>query len=88
MVDELMLQDVKNIFKKIEVIRAREDFLLVLDELGVSRESSDEVINEAIVSRMMSEQELTLYKKYNCFFILFSPLFGVLQATCNNVKNF
>lgn len=64
MVDELMLQDVKNIFKKIEVIRAREDFLLVLDELGVSRESSDEVINEAIVSRMMSEQELTLYKKY------------------------
>ena len=64
MVDELMLQDVKNIFKKIEVIRAREDFLLVLEELGISHDSSDEVINEAIVSRMMSEQELTLYKKY------------------------
>ena len=42
-----------------------EDFLLVLEELGISHDSSDEVINEAIVSRMMSEQELTLYNRYS-----------------------
>lgn len=64
MVDELMLQDIKNIFKKIEVIRTREDFSMILSELGVSQGASDEVINEAIVTRMMSEKELTLYKKY------------------------
>lgn len=63
MVDELMLQDVNNILKKIELIRSREDFKRILKENDLTNASLDEV-NEFLVTKFMTEDELVLYKKY------------------------
>ena len=62
MVDELMLQDVNNILKKIELIRSREDFKRILKENDLTNASLDEV-NEFLVTKFMTEEELVLYKK-------------------------
>lgn len=64
MVDELMLRDVNNILKKIEAVRGGEDFDDFLLSCGLTRESNEDEINEAIVSGYMTERELTLYKRY------------------------
>lgn len=64
MVDELMLRDVKNIIDKIRVVKSRDDFGELLIKFGVSANFTEEQINEAIVANMMSDAELTLYKKY------------------------
>lgn len=63
MVDELMLRDVKNILKKLELIRSREDIEQILIDNGLSNASIDEV-NEFLVSKFMTNEELILYKKY------------------------
>ena len=67
MVDELMLRDVKNILDKIRVIKSRDDYEELLIKFGVSVNSTEEQINEAIVSNMMSDVEFTLYKKYSLY---------------------
>ncbi len=64
MVDELMLRDVNNILRKIEVVRSREDFDDFLLSCGLTKESNEEEINEAIVSGYMGEKELVLYKRF------------------------
>ena len=64
MVDELMLRDVKNILKKLEVIRAREDIEQILLDSGLSNGSSIDEINEVLVAKFMTQEELVLYKKY------------------------
>ena len=64
MVDELMLRDVRNILDKIKVVKSRDDYGELLIKFGVSANSTEEQINEAIVANMMSDAELTLYKKY------------------------
>lgn len=63
MVDELMLQDVKSILKKIELIRAKENFKQILIDNGLTRATELE-IDEFIVSTYMSPDEVSLYKRY------------------------
>lgn len=63
MVDELMLRDVKNILKKLELIRSKEDIEQILIDNGMNNASLDE-INEFLVSKFMTNEELVLYKKY------------------------
>ena len=63
MVDELMLQDVKSILKKIELIRAKENFEQILIDNGLSNASIDEV-NEFLVNKFMSPEEVSLYNRY------------------------
>ena len=63
MVDELMLQDVKSILKKIELIRAKENFKQILIDNGLTRATEVE-IDEFIVSTYMSTDEVSLYKRY------------------------
>ncbi len=63
MVDELMLRDVNNILKKLELIRTREDFSQIVIDNGLSNLSEEE-LNEALVTKFMTSEELALYKKY------------------------
>lgn len=63
MVDELMLQDVKSILKKIELIRTKENFEQILIDNGLSNASTDEV-NEFLVTKFMSPEEVNLYNRY------------------------
>ena len=64
MVDELMLQDVKSILKKIELIRSKEDFEQILKDNGLSLDSKEDEINEFLVNKFMSPNEIELFKRY------------------------
>lgn len=63
MVDELMLRDVKNILKKLELIRTREDFEQILLDDGLTNASKEE-IDEFIVKKFMSPKEVELFSRY------------------------
>lgn len=67
MVDELMLRDVDNILKKLELIRSREDLKQILKDNGMDNTTSEEDINLFLVTMFMSEVEISLYKKYIIF---------------------
>lgn len=64
MVDELMLQDVKSILKKIELIRSKENFEQILIDNGLSLDSREDEINEFLVCKFMSLKEIELFKRY------------------------
>ncbi len=61
----LVLQDMKNILKKIELIRSNPDFEQLLQEYGIDASLlTEEQLNEEIVRKMMSETELQYYLEY------------------------
>lgn len=63
MVDELLLHRVEGIFKKIDLIRSKEDFEQLKIDNGLIDLSEDEV-NEFLVEKFMSVEDIDLYKKY------------------------
>ena len=63
MVDQLMLQDIKNILKKLEIINSRDGFKKVLLDNDLENASEEEK-NDFFVSTLMTSEEVELYRKY------------------------
>ena len=63
MVDELMLRDVNNILKKLELIRTRDDFEQILIDNGLVNASREE-IDEFVVNKNKIEEGLFNQKDF------------------------
>lgn len=63
MVDELMLHELESILQKIDLLKSKENFEQIILDNGLSNSSEDEV-NEFLVVKFMSSEEVDLYKRY------------------------